>query len=195
MKLELHWQGPYGAGLFPHTAEGMENLLRAGVYLRIKSYSGGRTVAYVGQSKKILARIDQHIGGVLGLTHGLRDESGQMVFTPAFDARLRALNDIENIAQLALAEARRMRFYCAFCDDGFDSDFLGLVEYLLMQRLGVGGGANDANDVENINRPPVAEFDAEVVVESEFGALAAACNKLLRGLIGEAPLMVEDAVG
>ncbi|SVE29092.1 uncharacterized protein METZ01_LOCUS481946, partial [marine metagenome] len=37
MKLELHWQGSYGAGLFPHTAEGMQNLLRAGVYLRIKS--------------------------------------------------------------------------------------------------------------------------------------------------------------
>lgn len=192
MKLELHWQGPYGAGLFPHTAEGMENLLRAGVYLRIKSYSGGRTVAYVGQSKQVLARIDQHIGGVLGLTHGLRNESGKIVFTPAFDARLRALNDIENVAQLALAEARRMRFYCAFCDDGFDSDFLGLVEYLLMQRLSVARGAGDA---ENINRPPVAEFDAEVVVESEFGALAAACKKMLRGLVGAAPLMVEDAVG
>ena len=192
MKLELHWQGPYGAGLFPDTAEGMENLLRAGVYLRIKCYSGGRTVAYVGQSKQGLARIDQHIGGVLGLTHGLRDESGQMVFSPAFDARLRALNDIDKVAQLALAEARRMRFYCAFCDDGFDSDFLGLVEYLLMQRLGVAGGACDA---ENINRPPVADFDAEVVVESEFGALSAACRKLVGGLVGEAPLMVEDAVG
>ncbi|MDA0230831.1 MAG: hypothetical protein O3B21_11675 [Proteobacteria bacterium] len=192
MKLELHWQGPYGAGLFPHSAEGMENLLRAGVYLRIKSYSGGRTVAYVGQSKQVLARIDQHIGGVLSLTHGLRDESGQVVFAPAFDARLRALNDIDKVAQLALAEARRMRFYCAFCDDGFDSDFLGLVEYLLMQRLAVAGGASDA---ENINRPPVAEFDAEVVVKSEFGALAAACKKLVGGLVGVAPLMVEDAVG
>ena len=62
---------------------------------------------------------------MLCLTHGLRDESGQMVFTSAFDASFRALNDIEFIAQLALAEARRMRFYCAFCDDGFDSDFLG----------------------------------------------------------------------
>ena len=191
MKLELHWQGPYGAGLFPDTAEGMENLLRAGVYLRIKCYSGGRTVAYVGQSKQVLARIDQHIGGVLGLTHGLRDESGQMVFSPAFDARLRALNDIDKVAQLALAEARRMRFYCAFCDDGFDSDFLGLVEYLLMQRLGVAGGACDA---ENINRPPVAEFDSEVIVESAFDAVGRADEKILRGLIGETPLRVEEAL-
>ena len=56
MKFELHWQGPYGAGLFPHTAEGMQNLLRAGVYLRIKSFSGGRTAAYVGHSKQVLGR-------------------------------------------------------------------------------------------------------------------------------------------
>ena len=39
-----------------------------------------------------------------------------MVFTPAFDAHIRALNDTENIAKLALAEAQRMRFYYAFCD-------------------------------------------------------------------------------
>ena len=135
MKLELHWCGPYGAGHFPEDSEAMAELLRAGVYLRVKSYARGRNVAYVGQSKQVLARIDQHVGAVLGLGHGLRDESGRMVFTPAFDARLRALNDIEKVAQLALAEARRMRFFCAFCDDGFDSDFLGLVEYLLMQRL------------------------------------------------------------
>ena len=89
MKLELHCQGSYGAGLFPHTAEGMQNLLRAGVYLRIKS------------------------------------------------------------------------------------NLLGLVEYLLMQRLGVVGGESDG---ENINRSPVAEFDTEVVVENECGALATACK-------------------
>ncbi len=192
MKLDLHWRGPYGAGLFPQDTEGMEELLRAGVYLRVKRYSHGRTVAYVGQSKQVLARIDQHIGAVLGLTHGLRDDAGRMVFTPAFDARLRALNDIEKVAQLALAEARRMRFFCAFCDDGFDSDFLGLVEYLLMQRLSTSGNDGDA---ENVNRPPVAAFDTEVTVESELGALAAGDEKLLRGLIGEAPLMVEEGSG
>ncbi len=192
MKLDLHWQGPYGAGLFPQDTEGMQELLRAGVYLRVKRYSHGRTVAYVGQSKQVLARIDQHIGAVLGLTHGLRDDAGRMVFTPAFDARLRALNDIEKVAQLALAEARRMRFFCAFCDDGFDSDFLGLVEYLLMQRLSTSGNDGDA---ENVNRPPVAAFDTEVTVESELGALAAGDEKLLRGLIGEAPLMVEEGSG
>ncbi len=53
------------------------------------------------------------------------------------------------------------------------SNILGLVEYLLMQRLGVAG---DADDGENINRSPVAEFDSEVVVENECGALATACK-------------------
>ena len=188
MKLELHWRGPYGAGLFPEESEGMEDLLRAGVYLRLKRYAHGRTVAYVGQSKQILARMDQHIAAVLGLSYALRDETGQTAFASAFDARLRALNDIETVAGLALAEAKRMRFYCAFCDDGFDSDFLGLVEYLLMQRLAENGLEGDA---ENINRPPVAEFDTEVHVESAYGDLAPTDEELLRGLIGEAPLRVE----
>jgi hypothetical protein len=191
MKLELHWRGPYGAGLFPQSDAGMQELLRAGVYLRVKSYARGRNVAYVGQSKQVLARIDQHIGAVLGLGHGLRDDAGRTVFTPAFDARLRALNDIEKIAGLALAEARRMRFYCAFCDDGFDSDFLGLVEYLLMQRLSI---SDTGGEAENINRPPVAEFDSEVIVESELGGVAGGDEKLLRELIGEAPLKVEEAI-
>ena len=192
MKLELHWRGPYGAGLFPETPEAMEGLLGAGVYLRIKRYAGGRTVAYVGQSKQVLARMDQHVSAVLGLAHVLRDESGQVVFTPAFDVRLRGLNDIETVAGLALAEARRMRFFCAFCDDGFDSDFLGLVEYLLMRRLAESGSGGTA---ENINHPPVAEFDTEVTVESEFSALAAPDGKLLHGLIGDAPLRLEEDSG
>ena len=136
--------------------------------------------------------MDQHVSAGLGLAHVLRDESGQVVFQPAFDARLRALNDIETVAGLALAEARRMRFFCAFCDDGFDSDFLGLVEYLLMQRLAESGKGGNA---ENINRPPVAEFDHEVIVESEFDGVAAADEKLLRGLIGEAPLALEGTLG
>ncbi len=188
MKLELCWRGPYGSGLFPETAEGMEALLGAGVYLRVKRYAKGRSVAYVGQSKQVLARIDQHLGAMLSLTHTLRDDDGEVCFQPAFDARLRALNDIDHIAALALAEARRMRFYCAFCEDGFDSDYLGLVEYLLMRRLGDNGGA------ENVNRPPVAEFDTEISVESDYSALAAADEELLYGLIGAAPLVVEDEI-
>ena len=117
MKLEIHWQGLYGSGLFLHMVEGMQNLLRTRIYLRIKSYSGGRTVTYVGPSNQFLEGINQHIaGGAPGLTLGSNDESGQMLFTPAFDAHIRALNDTENITKLALAEAQRMRFYYALCD-------------------------------------------------------------------------------
>ena len=188
MKLELHWQGPYGAGLFPEDASDCAELLRAGVYLRVKRYAKGRSVAYVGQSKQVLARIDQHMGAVLNLTHTLRDDDGLVCFEPAFDARLRALNDIDHIAALALAEARRMRFYCAFCEDGFDSDYLGLVEFLLMQRIG------DNGEAENVNQPPVSEFDTEVIVESDYSVLAGEDKKLLRGLIGDAPLVVEDGI-
>jgi len=45
IKLEIHWQEAYVSGLFSYTAEGMQNLLRNRIYLRIKSSLGGRTLA------------------------------------------------------------------------------------------------------------------------------------------------------
>ena len=42
MKLEIHWQEAYVSELFPHTVEGMQNLVHTRIYLRIKSYLGGR---------------------------------------------------------------------------------------------------------------------------------------------------------
>ena len=55
-----------------------------------------------------------------------------------------------------------------------------------MRRLG------DNGEAENVNRPPVAELDTEVIVESDYYALAEVDKELLSDLIGAAPLVVED---
>lgn len=45
IKFEIHWNEAYVSRLFSHTVEGMQNLLRNRIFLRIKSSLGGRTVA------------------------------------------------------------------------------------------------------------------------------------------------------
>ena len=57
----LEWQGLVGADCIPNDPLIFENPRQAGVYLRIKSYAGGRIVAYAGQSVSLLARFDQHL--------------------------------------------------------------------------------------------------------------------------------------
>ena len=49
MTVSLTWKGPVGPGWIPDDALIFENLCAAGVYVRIKTYEGGRYVAYAGQ--------------------------------------------------------------------------------------------------------------------------------------------------
>ena len=65
MELTLHWRGPVGPGRFPESDAELEAMAGAGVYLRVKRYAGGRTVSYVGQSRRLLTRFDQHIRDIL----------------------------------------------------------------------------------------------------------------------------------
>lgn len=185
MNLTLCWQGPLGPGRFPADTEAIEALLAPGVYLRIKRYQGERTVAYVGQSIQLLARIDQHLTNTLGLLYGLRDEHGRPCFEPAFLARLTALNDIETVGALALAEARRTQFYYALCDDVFAPEHLDMVEHLLMRRV------EQRLGVENRVAPPKGPVEEMVVIDSDLSALAAEDQGLLADLIGSAPLALE----
>jgi len=61
MSVTLTWEGPAGPGCFPDDPLVFARLCEAGVYLRVKSYDGGRLVAYAGQSVALLARVDQHL--------------------------------------------------------------------------------------------------------------------------------------
>jgi hypothetical protein len=189
MDVTLAWTGPVGPGLFPETPEALAALDGAGVYVRVKTYAGGRRVAYVGQSRQLLTRFDQHLVNTLGLVYSLRDEAGAPVFSGDLGARLAAYGALPEIAVLARDEAMRMRFYCAFCEDRFDEDHLDLVEGLLMQRVeaNIIAGAHGAS--ENRIAAPAASVDAPLVFLSDFDALEGPDQVLLGELIGAEPLL------
>lgn len=192
MRLTLAWSGPIGAGLFPDDPVALEAMFAPGVYLRVKSYERGRTVSYVGQSRNLMARMDQHLTGLLGLQHVLRDAAGEVRMRGDFDARLRCYGDIVEAARLAAEEAGRMRFYWAPCDDSFHVEHLGVVEASLKERLELmAASADGAGANENRQGVPVGALDEPVFIESDFGALGAADAELLTRLIGEALIVYE----
>lgn len=189
MRIDLTWRGPVRPGCFPDDPHALETLLDPGVYLRVKSYDRGRTVSYVGQSKSLLTRFDQHLTSLLGLLYPLRGDDGRAAFTGEFGARLAAYNDLDGAAALALAEAKRMRFFYAACGDDFDSDYLTLVEAVLKSRIERGvGAAADAFDIENRQGISAGDILEEITIESDFSELAETDRALVAGIIGADPI-------
>jgi len=135
MTVSLAWEGPVGPGEMPLDSQAFERLCETGVYIRLKSYERGRTIAYAGQSVSLLARFDQHLTKMLSLATPLRDSTGCIVFTGDSKARLEAYNQINDAVKLAAADVTRVRFWYALCDDYFQPEHLNLVEGLLQRRM------------------------------------------------------------
>jgi hypothetical protein len=189
--LTLGWRGPLGAGSFPADAAGVAALMVPAVYLRVKAYAGGRTVSYVGQSRTLIARIDQHLGQVLALATPLRDDAGRPAYGADPVERLGRLNDGAVLPALAAAEALRMRFFYAACDEAFPEDCLSLAEAALKDRLEAEAARHAGLAVvENRNRVPFAALDEAVVIDSALDALAPDDAALVAGLIGGAPIRI-----
>jgi hypothetical protein len=188
MELMLRWQGPTGPGLFPEAGDALAELAVPGVYLRIKQYEEGRTVSYVGQSKQLIVRFDQHLRDILTFSSALRDQTGAVALARDGASRYQAYNALESVLALAAAEAARLRFYWAACADGFDAAYLSLVEGALKAQLEaqVAGGAAFACD----NRQGIGEgaFDEDIVIVHAFDALDDADAALLGGLLGDDPI-------
>jgi hypothetical protein len=166
-----------GAGLFPENTDDRAALDVAGVYLRVKMYEGGRLVGYVGQSKHLLQRFDQHLTRILSLNVTIRDETG----LPACGTdRLALFNALDKAGPLAFAEARRTRFYFARAEDGFDVDYLTLLEALLKARA----EQNLGSACENIQSIAVGAFDHDISVTHDFSLLAADAAAVVQSVIG-----------
>ena len=194
MRLTLAWAGPIGAGTFPATREGLEALMRPGVYLRTRLYAGQRRVSYVGQSRNLLARFDQHLTALLGLTVPLRDARGRIVFQGAAYERFAALERIEEIAALTAAEARRTRFFYAPLAEDTDGAVLNAVEGCLLLRVqALAAAAAGLIEAANRVRPPAGDADLMLEIASDATALAAADRDLVETLVGTALLVVGDA--
>lgn len=189
MELVLRWRGPVGPGRFPESGDTLDAIAGAGVYLRIKRYDAGRTVSYVGQSRQLIVRFDQHIRDILTFSAALRDDDGAVALARDGVSRLAAYNALDTVMPLIAAEAARLRFYWALCADGFDEACLTLVEGALKDRLeAVVAGRRDTLSCENRQGFAEPDFDDEIVIVHDFDALDDADRALLADITGGAPI-------
>ena len=192
MDLTLYWRGPVGPGTFPEEGDALAALAEAGVYLRIKQYTdtgaSPRTVSYVGQSKQLIVRFDQHLRDILTFSSALRDSTGSVVLARDGANRYQAYNALDSVMSLVAAEAARLRFYWAACEDGFDAAYLNLIEGALKKRLERQSSGDGSLDCENIQGIGSEDFDEEIVVTHAFDALEADHEAFLHGLLGSEPL-------
>ena len=192
MAITLNWLDPQGPGNLPTDLDAIASLDMAAVYLRVKVYESDRIVAYVGQTTQLISRIDQHLTRLIGLTHVLRDDAGETIYDAAFDARLGAFNELQRISAALVAEANRMQFYYAPCNNTFHDGYLDLVERLLKARIEE--RALRAGFVsENRSAVPLRQLPDEsdrVAVVSEVGDLGAADQERLRLLLGDDPIEI-----
>jgi hypothetical protein len=191
VRLVLNWTGPVGPGRFPSDPIALEGLARPGVYLRVKRYDPGRTIGYVGQSRNVLIRIDQHLTSALAFLYPVRDASGQVRVGGDLAGRLAAYNDLESAARLAAEDAARTRFYVAPCGDEFDPDNLTLVEGALKRRIESRiAGTAGALACDNLQGIAVPEDAVEMAVDNVLEGLAPDDEAVVADLIGRDPIEV-----
>ena len=95
------------------------------------------------------------------------------------------------MSALASADAGRVRFFYALCDDYFHTEHMNLAEGLLQRRI-----ASRIADVENaVSAPGGMPEDAPDRWENDFTALADADKSLLAGLLGEDPMTLDLLTG
>lgn len=188
--MRLSWRGPLAPGTFPADSEAFAALLVPAVYLRVKRYASGRAVVYVGQTRTLLARIDQHLGQLFSFAVALRDDDGRVVFRGEAGERIAAFNDLDRLATLALAEGRRLAFFWAPCDAAFPDDALALAEAALKARLEERALGRAGLAVENRNRVPVGAIEAPIAFDLETDALGEADREFLDDLLGADALVL-----
>jgi hypothetical protein len=200
MSVDLVWQGPVGPGRFPEPAFPtdpliFENLCEAGVYLRIKTYTADRTVAYAGQSVSLLSRFDQHLAAMLSLAAPLRNADGEVVFTGDAGARIDAYGNLADATALAAADAGRVRFWYALCDDYFHTEHLNLAEGLLQRRIADRLNSR-SSDFENAKAAPGAmPDDVPDTWVNDFTGLDTAGAEVLGNLLGDEAMTLEMLTG
>ena len=186
MDLELHWRGPIGPGNFPTETTTVEDLNQSGIYLRLKIYQNGRCIAYVGQSQNLLFRFVQHIRSILSLQQLLRDHMGSLVVSQNFRDRFNFINKLSSLGMLAIAEAERTKFYFALGRDGFDTEYLGLIEAMLKTRA----EKILCGDLENIQDITPGEFDHDITISNNFSRVGSEGYKLIGSIIGHESIRV-----
>ena len=189
MQFTLRWRGPMGPGLFPEAGDDLAALAIPGVYLRVKRYEEARTVSYVGQSKQLIIRFDQHLRDILTFSAALRDGTGAVVLGREGASRYGVYNALDSVMPLVAAEAARLQFYWAACEDGFDEEYMTLVEGALKTRLEERVIGNEAIlDVENRQGITEPAFDDDMVINHEFDDISVEDRSVLTDILGADPI-------
>ena len=98
--------------------------------------------------------------------------------------RLGAYAALPEYAALAAADAGRVRFFYALCDEYFHTEHLNLAEGLLQRRI-----AERMADVENAAAAPGRmPDDVPDIWENDFSGLEADGREALMRLLGDAPM-------
>jgi hypothetical protein len=122
---------------------------------------------------------------MLSLAAPLRNEAGHVVFTGDGAARIDAYGDLAAASALAAADAGRVRFWYALCDDYFHAEHLNLAEGLLQRRIAARLGAA-SSDVENAKAAPGAmPEDVPDSWVNDFSGLDEHGRQILSDLLGE----------
>ncbi|HEY5608786.1 MAG TPA: hypothetical protein VIM38_10660 [Alphaproteobacteria bacterium] len=187
MRLSLEWRGPLRAGALPAAADAIAALDIAAVYLRVKRYANGRVIAYVGQSRHLIARIDQHIAQLLALQSAVRDETGEPRLSGSAIERFDGLNRLDETLALVKGELDRLSFYYAPCAE---PDALGVLEHLLKTRIEERAASLSLFGCENRNAISFA-CEESVAAANILDALAPADRDLVASLLGDEALVAE----
>jgi hypothetical protein len=187
MRLSLEWRGPLRAGALPVAPDALAALDIPAVYLRVKRYANGRVIAYVGQSRHLIARIDQHIAQLLALQSALRDETGEPRLTGSAIERFDALNRLDETLALVRGELDRLSFYYAPCPE---PAALGVLEHLLKTRIEERVVSLSLFGCENRNAISFV-CEESIAAENILDALEPPDRDLVASLLGDQDLVVE----
>lgn len=117
LQITAEWQGPIFIGNLPVGGE-FKNLKKPGVYIYTQEYPK-KLVAYAGQNKNVIGRIQQHYCGFIGFMYWPRDSEGEYIAKEKWkDKQFEYLNKIDEEIQCRIDGAKRLKFfYCILEQD------------------------------------------------------------------------------
>ena len=98
-------------------------------------------------------------------------------------------NNLKILGPIALSEAKRIRFFYALAEDGFDPDYLTLLELFRKHSA----DHNLKERMENVQSINPGEFEHDINFYQDFSLLKEKIRLLVRPVIGPDPILIPAA--
>ncbi len=187
LQITAEWQGPIFIGNLPVGGE-FKNLKKPGVYIYTQEYPG-KLVAYAGQGKNLLWRIQQHYSGFLGFIYWPRDSEGEHIAKEKWeDKQFEYLNKVDKNIRLFKDEAKRLKFfYCILEQD--NGSLVRPVESVLIRVLKDKAGKNERVirkkfECDNYRREGYLDNYPRIILINNFSK----GQRILKNLLGSEPI-------